>query len=175
MKEKWKPVEGFDGYLVSNKGRVKSVDRTVRQGERYLRVVGRILVPMLEKGRGYLRVSLRLNSRTKTFRIHLLVWDAFGNEKRNGQIKQVDHKDDNKWNNWITNLQLLDNRGNCHKRIKKNKTSKYIGVSLCSDGRYSAQIYYNKKAYNLGRYTTEIQARRVYLKRLKAIKNEGIG
>ena len=77
--EKWKPIEGFeDFYLISNKGRVKSLARKVwrsnRRGcppiEHYQ--AERVLKPRICKG--YMRVALSSDKiESKEFRIHYLV------------------------------------------------------------------------------------------------------
>lgn len=94
--EEWRNVPGYEGkYQVSNFGRVKSLSRF----DRYNRfVTEKILVPRKHTG-GYLRVQLS----RKDFYIHRLVAEAFI-PKVHGK-EQINHKDMNKQNNCVDNLE----------------------------------------------------------------------
>lgn len=104
MTEIWKDIEGFEGYQVSNIGRVRSLDRDILiqtpQGTIYKsRKKGHILTPSKDKD-GYLQVGLY---HSKHGKIHRLVATAFI-ENPNG-YKCVNHKDENKQNNRVDNLE----------------------------------------------------------------------
>ena len=77
--EIWRPVAGYEGaYEVSDRGRVKSVERTVRGGaaaER--RVKERILRPVPRHGTRFFRVTLSSQSRRRRCYIHKLKAAAF--------------------------------------------------------------------------------------------------
>lgn len=113
MKEVWKDIQGYEGYYqVSNKGRVKSLDRCVKfkHGKGTHFVPGKVLKPSLNIERGYLRVSLTKHNRSKFFRIHRLVAEAFiPNPKC---LPQVNHKDENRLNNYADNLEWCTNTYN---------------------------------------------------------------
>ena len=123
-KEYWKPVVGYEGhYQVSNWGRVKSI----KFGK------GRILKPGTNKD-GYLQVDLCKNNKSKTFRVNRLVAEAFleiPEELRHlegTRYLQVNHKDENKQNNVVTNLEWCDvkynneyNNGQKRRAIKRLK------------------------------------------------------
>ena len=99
--EIWKNIEGFDGkYQVSNKGRVKSF---INQTERI--IGGGINVD------GYPVVRLRLENKKSVVKvIHRLVAKAFiGNPKN---LPVVNHKDGNKKNNYVENLEWTTIREN---------------------------------------------------------------
>lgn len=90
MEEIWKDIDGFDGdYMVSNLGRVKSVRRNIilRQSIR----------------NGYERVVLWTNNIPKNYSVHRLVANAFIPNPDN--LPQVNHKDENKTNNCVGNLE----------------------------------------------------------------------
>jgi hypothetical protein len=95
--EVWKEIEGYSGYFVSNIGNVKGL-------------YGRNLKPMLNKVTGYLQVNLRSNNVAKTYRIHYLVANAFLS-KVEGK-SQINHKDGNKLNNELSNLERVTAREN---------------------------------------------------------------
>lgn len=162
IKEVWKPVKGFGKYYeVSNCGRVRSKDRySENRFSKWLRK-GRVLKEVYDK-RGYPMVHLINDKVSLTRRIHVLVWDAFGKQKRSGRRLQVDHKDENKKNNHINNLQLLTNR--------ENVTKRFVGQRLLPTGvyrqegtkKYMAQISINGKSIYLGYFETVESARRAY-------------
>ena len=110
MKEIWKDIKGFEGlYQVSNLGRVKSLRRNIilRQG------ITR---------KGYESVLLCTNSIHKGYYIHRLVAHAFIPNPDN--LPQVNHKDENKTNNCVGNLEWCDGKYNINygtgiaKRVK---------------------------------------------------------
>lgn len=70
---------------------------------------------------GYLKVTLKNNDGTNgCYYIHRVIWSYF-----NGEIPenmQVNHKDENKYNNSLSNLDLISPKDNCNwgKRTEKN-------------------------------------------------------
>ena len=89
--EIWKDVKGFEGlYQVSNYGRV------------YSKITNKIMKPKIEKD-GYYRLGLRKNGVRKFFRIHRLVALAFIPQEEYKPV--VNHKDGNKLNNNVENLE----------------------------------------------------------------------
>lgn len=91
-----------------------------------------------------------------------------------GQI--IDHINNNKLDNRLTNLRISSHVLNAHNRSKKkNTTSKYIGVSSYKskdpNKKYRANITKNHINYNLGYFPNEIDAAKEYDK--KAIELYG--
>lgn len=160
--EIWKNIEGYENYQISSLGRVKSFKRNKE-----------IFLKFTKCKKGYLRVTLNNKSISKTIRIHILVAKAFLNHFTNGTLnKVIDHIDNNKENNKSDNLQIITNRENCSKD-KKNKTSKYIGVSFDkSRNKWFACIRDKNKNHKLGRFNTEEEAKKAYDKKLQEILNE---
>ena len=101
--EEWRPVVGYEGlYEVSNTGRVRSLDRYVRSKSKSYRLQkGSILSPSTSNG--YLYVILQASQVTRKFRIHRLVAQAFLPNPDN--LPQVNHKDEDKLNNRVDNLE----------------------------------------------------------------------
>lgn len=106
-KEIWRPIKGYeDLYEVSNYGRVRSLDRIVYQIQN-----GGKLGPTLYKGRilgmgssgGYKSCGLWKDGTVKTFPIHRLVAETFIPNPNNYPC--VNHKDENKVNNHVENLE----------------------------------------------------------------------
>lgn len=97
--ELWVSIEGYeDLYEVSTLGRV----RTIAGGMG--RMYGRILKPKPQR-KGYRTVILWRNAETLTRYIHHLVLEAFVGPAL-GRV--VHHKDENKANNALSNLEYLD-------------------------------------------------------------------
>lgn len=88
--EEWKPAVGFEGYAVSNFGRVKSF-----RGEE-----PRILTPQLQNG--YLGVHIKIDGEHKKNYIHILISKAFIPNPDNKS--QVNHVDGHKMNCTVSNL-----------------------------------------------------------------------
>ena len=63
MEEIWKPI-GYEGYEVSNLGRVKSY--------KYDKINGKIMKPY-KNTKGYLQIDLQLDGRKRENRVHLTV------------------------------------------------------------------------------------------------------
>ena len=98
MEEIWKDIEGYEGlYQVSNMGRVKSLRRNIILKNRI-------------KRKGYVRVMLRTNNIPKEYFVHRLVATAFISNPDN--LPQVNHKDENKTNNCVNNLEWCDGKYN---------------------------------------------------------------
>lgn len=97
--EEWCDVNGYEGhYLVSDLGRVKTV-KTYHPSRN-----GRILRVSPAKG-GYLKVNLCKNSIKRTRAVHKLASEAFLGPCPKG--KEVNHKDTDKNNNRVSNLEYL--------------------------------------------------------------------
>ena len=107
MKEVWKDIDNFEGlYQVSNLGKVRSLDRIKNQFNGYYYsnrlYKGKILKPSISK-KGYLRVVLQANGIKKNCCIHRLVAETFIPNTDNLPI--INHKDENKLNNQVDNLE----------------------------------------------------------------------
>ena len=163
MKEIWKDVLGYEGlYQVSDYGNVKSLSRTITKGNITYVTKDKILKQSVDSV-GYHYVNLSDYKKQKTFRIHQLVAVAFLNhtpDKHKGLV--IDHIDGNKLNNMTTNLQLITNKENTSKD-RKNKTSKYTGVSWHKQSnKWLAQFRENGSVKYLGTFETEEEARDAY-------------
>ena len=134
MEEVWKDVEGYEGfYQVSNLGRVKSLGRIIvtRYGKTQT-IYERVLKIKIHKF-GYLEVSLHSNGKSKTYKVHRLVAEAF--IPNPDGLLEVNHIDENKSNNRVDNLEWCSssynaNYGTRNKRVALAKSKKIIQYSL---------------------------------------------
>lgn len=112
QQEIWKDIEGYEGlYQVSNLGRVKSCQKVVRSKGGFRRLQSKILSPQTNKKRNfYFFVRLQKNGKAKPFFVHRLVACAFIQNPKN--LPQVNHKDGNKRNNLVENLEWCTASGN---------------------------------------------------------------
>lgn len=105
MKETWKNVRGYEGlYQISDLGRVKSLKK--------------ILKPSNSE---YKRVNLYKNGKIKTYYIHRLVAEAFIPNPENKP--QINHKDENKYNNNVNNLEWCTHKENMNHGTKQDRES----------------------------------------------------
>jgi len=130
-KEIWRDIVGYEGlYQVSNLGRVKSLKRKVYAGRNKMRwQYEKILSNNKTNGNGYKIVSLSKHGKSQNKYIHRLVAEAFLENKNN--YKYINHKDEDKSNNCVNNLEFCTAQynstyNNLHIRNGlKNRNNKY--------------------------------------------------
>ena len=115
MTEIWEDIKGYEGlYQISNLGKIKSLDHVVKTSNKYKAtgsrmVKGKMLKCSFDKD-GYLTISLSKNNIVKTKRIHKLVAETFIINLHNLPI--INHKDENKQNNYVDNLEWCTHQYN---------------------------------------------------------------
>lgn len=98
--EIWKPVPGYEKeYMVSNKGRVKSLTRLIMRSNGWPQTIKERILKLSLDEWGYPQV--RLSGRT--FKVHRLMSMTFLGERPDGHV--VRHKDGNPQNNEVDNLE----------------------------------------------------------------------
>jgi hypothetical protein len=113
MSEVWKAVPGYEGkYEVSDQGRVRSLDRIVEAKNQtgkvyYCHYKGRIL-KVYNNSSGYFALCMA----GKMFLLHRLVAKVFIPNSNN--LPEVNHKDENKHNNRVDNLEWCTRRYNAN-------------------------------------------------------------
>lgn len=112
-KEIWKPVKGYEGYYeISNFGRLKSLERKVRQGN-HLRFVPEKIKKPQTSGDGYPAYTLCKDCKSHMIKIHLLIARAFiPNPENKGYIDHIntDKKDFSIGNlRWVTAKENANN------------------------------------------------------------------
>jgi hypothetical protein len=115
--EIWKPIVGYDGYEISNLGRVKSVK------------FGKEKIMKNDKNEdGYLRVNLCKEGNHKHFKVHRLVAQAFIPNPNNFPI--INHKNEIKTDNRVENLEWCTYSYNNTYNDRAKKSGKKSGKTL---------------------------------------------
>ena len=161
MKEKWKPIVGYEGlYEVSNMGSVRSLTRVVdfrdRAGKMNQRVIkGRVLKPQKQRT-GYLHVGLSKDGKVTLFRVHRLVAVAFIDNPKG--LYEVNHIDEDKTNNRADNLEWCDHKYNNNYGSKKGHIPhrKNIAVRCVETGQVYPSI--RQAAIAVGRHFSTLSA-----------------
>lgn len=168
--EIWKDIPGYEGlYMVSNLGRVCSLDRQItHKNGRTFNIKGILRKPVISNA-GYLQCSLsKRGEKIKMISVHKLVAIAFLSHIPDGTNKVVvDHINHNKLDNKLENLQLISNRENSSKD-KIGYSSKYVGVRKFRN-KWRAHITTGNKRLHLGTFKTEYEAHLAYQQKLKQL------
>lgn len=151
--ENWIYIEELDIYL-SDKGNVK---KYCNKSKDYIQK------KLSKDTRGYLRLVIK----GKTYKIHRLVAYYFISKEIENQT--INHKDFNKQNNSIENLEIISVSENVmhyiENTVKKKSSSKYIGVGFHSGiKKWTARKKIGNKRFSIGVFDTEDEA-------IKAIEN----
>ncbi len=167
-KEIWKDIENFkNSYQISNKGRVKSLNRLVnsRYGKRLVK--GVFLKGIPDKD-GYFRVNLKKKQKTNNRLIHRLVALSFSPNPKNKP--HVNHKDGNKQNNVLSNLEwntLSENRQHAYDiglQTGKSRQGEKSNFSKLTEKK----VLEIRRLYKTGKYTQK------QIAKLHSITHQGI-
>ncbi len=111
-KEEWRPVVGYEGlYEVSDRGRVRSLDRVVNRGIWGKYVLRGKIRKQVESTKGYFHIQFRGNQKvSKTMFVHRVVAQAFIPNILEKQF--INHIDAVKKNNKIENLEWCSHKEN---------------------------------------------------------------
>lgn len=147
MIEEWKDIEGYEGlYQVSNLGRVKRSKGKYMKSERILRLF--INTP------GYLQVMLCKNNKCKKFTVHRLVAEAFIPNHENKP--QVNHIDEDKTNNMVSNLEWMTAKENVNHGTRNERSSKKIKAIDIANGEWNDYKSISECARELGLHQSSI-------------------
>ena len=117
-REAWKPIKGYEGlYEVSNLGRIKGYTNN-------------ILKPY-KMPNGYLQVCLYKDGKSVKKYVHKIVAEAF--IPNSNILLEVNHKDENKENNVVSNLEWRTHQENLHhgSRSQRQKETLQRNKKLC--------------------------------------------
>lgn len=139
-KEIWRDIQGYEGfYQVSNNGRVRSCDRVVvyKDGRSH-HFKGQLIHPV-KTNSGYWQIRMKRNKHVKHAYVHRLVAQAF--IPNPGKLPEINHRDENRLNNQVNNLEWIDRIGN----LNYGNRPKRFAVSR---GRLVGQFTLNGKKVN---------------------------
>ena len=109
--EEWREIKGYNGkYLVSNKGRIKSLKHRKAR-----------LLTAFTNNKGYPRVALCQGGQPKYLLVSRLVADAFCENQDPEHAKTVDHIDGDTLNNCADNLRWMSLADNIKEHFRKRR------------------------------------------------------
>lgn len=126
----FKDIPGYEGYYqAGTDGTIRSVDKPVRQwsgGTQLKR--GKVLSPATDR-LGYMRVALSRYNKLTTYPVHRLV--ALTHILNPENLREINHKDGNKSNNDISNLEWSTHLDNMRHAYKNNLVPIQSGDAHC--------------------------------------------
>ena len=147
--EEWRDIKGYKGkYQISNMGRVKSLERTVWYNGGHYKKSEKILKANPDRY-GYLYVVLCKDGKDKKCKIHRLVAQAFLPNTSN--LPDVNHKDENKQNNYVENLEWCSKLYNNTYNGRAKKVGKKNSKPVYSVSKESGLVTYWESSKEAGR------------------------
>lgn len=149
--EIWKDIKGYEGvYQVSNYGNVRSLKKWDLNKRAF--IDAETLIKPTDNGNGYDIIGLRIITKRKNFYVHRLVAETFIDNPMG--LKYVNHKDYDKKNNCVDNLEWCTQKDNiAHSLIHMRKPKKTKSKVTNEKGIYYRasknhyRVVINKKEY----------------------------
>lgn len=158
--EIWKDVVGYEGrYQVSNKGNVYSVGRIDVLGRKQ----GGLMLTLRLSIHGYPIADLYKNGKLKTKSVHRLVAETFL-PNPNG-LPQVNHRDEDKDNNNVENLEWCDSKYNINYGTRSERSAQTRSKKVRAVNTKTGEVLtFNsaKEAEKEGYYNVSAPCRGIY-------------
>lgn len=144
MEEIWEDIPNYNGYQVSNFGRVRTHNKITKTNKHGLRRwKDRILkfkVSTNKYGRKDCRVELWNNGTHKTYLVARLVAFTFYNEPLESKLT-VNHIDGNSLNNNINNLEIITRKENIQHAFKNELYSNMIKIKIIDKSNHKESVF----------------------------------
>ena len=111
--EIWKPIQGYENYVISSLGNVKSLNYRQTGKEHILK--------QSANEHGYQVVYLYKQNKRKHFLVHRLVAEAFIPNPDN--LPYINHRDENSSNNCVSNLEWCTHEYNVNYGTRNERNS----------------------------------------------------
>lgn len=165
--EIWRDIPGYEGYYqVSTMGNIRSLDGLVevhrKNSKYYLIRKGKLLTPVIQQHKQHnwirkdLYVTLGRGNRILVARLTALVFipNPLG-------LPQVNHKDENTFNNHVSNLEWCDAKYNCNygtrnERMAKSKWTKINQYDKCTGKLIKTWSSLKQASYYTGIHASNI-------------------
>ena len=142
MKEVWKDISNYNGiYKINNFGEIRRYSTYCKYDNRipeYHNIKAHI-----DKS-GYYRVILSKNNKSKNYLVHRLVAQTFISNPNN--LPQVNHKDENKMNNNVDNLEWCTRSYNCQYGTRTKRIAEKTRIT--NKGKHFSPNTEFKKGWN---------------------------
>jgi hypothetical protein len=161
--EIWKDVEGFEGrYMVSNHGNVKSLRYYGHNREHNLKLT--------QHHTGYLMVQLNKHP-SQSFLVHILVAKAFIPQTEGKTC--VNHKDGNKTNNKVENLEWVTYAENTQHAIRTGLVNPHNASKRIGKDHYSSKavLQYDSDGIFIRKWDCQSDAARYYSAKPSTLSN----
>lgn len=159
MEEIWKDIDGYEKeYQISNCGRIKSKYKIDRFG----RVYEERMIKPHKQHRGdnqYINVTLSKDGIKKRYYVHRLVMKNFNEDYE--ESLQVNHKDGNKENNKINNLEMVtksENIKHSYRTLGRKKPKGLLGIKGYDNKTSKLVIQYDINGKIINKYGSANQA-----------------
>ena len=129
--EVWFPVKDYEGlYEVSNLYRVKSLGNNKTRKEKILRLT--------RNKTGYLYVQLSKQGKTKSYRVHRLVWEAFKGKIEDGMV--IDHTNTIRDDCRLINLKSVTPKENSNNPSTRHKHGKALSKPVLQLDKETGEV-----------------------------------